>query len=167
MKGIILYMSKHGSTRQYADWISEETGFPAIDLKKDKRPDLKDIDVVIIGSWILSGRMVAHEWIGKNWHRIEKKNVIVFSVSCDVPDEELSKKFLDASFPYEIGNRISFHSFHGRFRKEDQNILLRGMLNFAAKWEKEGDLANNMVLGIDGVKRENIKELIDQIKGLQ
>ncbi|MBN1538915.1 MAG: hypothetical protein JW939_02135 [Candidatus Thermoplasmatota archaeon] len=167
MKGIVLYISRCGSTRQYAEWIGEETGFPIIDLKKDKEPDLCGYDIIVIGSWILAGKMVAHSWIKKNWHRIENKNVFVFSVSGDVPDEEIRKKYLDASFPNGIGSRISFYSFHGRFRKEDQNILLRGMLNFAAKFEKEGNLANNLVLGVDGVKKENIKGIIDQIKRLQ
>ena len=27
MKGIILYKSKYGATKRYAQWLSEETGF--------------------------------------------------------------------------------------------------------------------------------------------
>ncbi len=34
MNGIILYQSKYGSTKKYADWISEETGFPCVGTKK-------------------------------------------------------------------------------------------------------------------------------------
>jgi len=163
MKGIILYMSKCGSTKQYARWIGEETGFPIVDLKKEKKPHLEDMDMVVIGSWILAGKMAAHGWIKKNWPEIREKKVIVFSVSGDVPDEEKRKGYLEASLPHEIGNRVSFHSLHGRFRKEDQNVFLRKMLNFAARFEKDGDLANSMVLGIDGVRRENIQGIMDQI----
>ncbi len=164
MKGVVLYMSKCGSTKQYAQWIGEETGFPIVDLKKDKKPDLESVDIVVIGSWILAGKLVAHGWIKKNWPKMEEKKVVIFSVSGDVPDEEKRKKFLEASLPGEIGSKISFHSLHGRFRKEDQNIFIRKMLIFAAKYEKEGDLANNMVFGVDGVKRENIKEIIEGIQ---
>jgi menaquinone-dependent protoporphyrinogen IX oxidase len=166
MKGVILYISKCGSTKQYAEWIGEEAGIPLIDLKKEKKPDLGGYDIIVIGSWILAGKMVAHGWIKKNWTGIKDKKVIAFSVSGDVPDEEMRKKFLEASMPPEIRSRVSFYSFHGRFRKEDQGIFIRGMLNFAAKFEKEGDLANNMVLGVDGVKRENLDEMLAHIGSL-
>ncbi|MFW3146899.1 MAG: flavodoxin domain-containing protein [Thermoplasmatota archaeon] len=163
MPGIILYMSKHGSTRQYAEWLAEETGFPLIDLKKENRPDLKGKDKVIIGSWILAGRMVAHGWMKKNWSKLEGKKVIVFSVSGDEPNEELRKKYMDASLPEAARGKVSFHSFQGRFRQEDQNIFIRKMLKFAARYENDGDLAKNMVLGVDGVRRENIRGILDDV----
>ena len=34
MKGIILYQSKYGATKKYADWISEATGFECVETKK-------------------------------------------------------------------------------------------------------------------------------------
>ena len=30
MKGIIIYKSKYGATKKYAEWISEATGFPCV-----------------------------------------------------------------------------------------------------------------------------------------
>jgi menaquinone-dependent protoporphyrinogen IX oxidase len=166
MRGIILYMSKKGSTKQYADWISEETGFPTIDLKNINKPDLKHIDIIIIGSWILAARMVAHGWIKKNWSKISDKNVIIFSVGGDEPNDELKKKYMDSSLPEDAKDRISFYTYQGRFRQEDQNVFLRGMLNLAVKFEKEDDLAQNMVKGVDGVKRENLDEMFDYIRSL-
>ena len=166
MKGIVLFISKHGSTRQYAEWISEETGFPMIDLKKNKRPDLEGVDIIIIGSWILAGKMVARGWIRKNWPKVQDKKVIVFSVGGDVPNDELREKCKEASLPEDMRDGVSFYRFQGRFRQEDQNFFLRGMLKFAAKYEKEGDLAQNMVIGVDGVKRENLDEMLRYIASL-
>ena len=34
MNGVILYQSKYGATKKYADWLSEETGFPCMETKK-------------------------------------------------------------------------------------------------------------------------------------
>lgn len=34
MDGVILYQSKYGATKKYADWISEETGFECIETKR-------------------------------------------------------------------------------------------------------------------------------------
>jgi menaquinone-dependent protoporphyrinogen IX oxidase len=166
MNAIILYQSKHGSTKQYADWIGEETGFPVIDLKKNKKPELGDKDIVIIGSWVLAARMVAHSWIKKNWSKIQPKNVIIFSVGADEPNDELRKKYIDSSLPPEAKDKVAFFALHGRFRKEDQGALIRGMLNFAVKFEKDGDSAKNMISGVDGVKKENLKELLEHVASL-
>ncbi len=32
--GIILYQSKYGATKKYADWLKEATGFDCIETKK-------------------------------------------------------------------------------------------------------------------------------------
>lgn len=34
MNGVILYQSKYGATKGYAEWLSEETGFQCIETKK-------------------------------------------------------------------------------------------------------------------------------------
>ena len=41
MKGIILYTSKYGSTKRYAEWLAEETGFDCVEAKKAKIEDVK------------------------------------------------------------------------------------------------------------------------------
>lgn len=33
MKGIILYQSKYGATKKYADWIAAETGYSCVETK--------------------------------------------------------------------------------------------------------------------------------------
>ena len=33
MQGIIIYKSKYGATRQYAEWLQSETGFELYDVK--------------------------------------------------------------------------------------------------------------------------------------
>lgn len=166
MKGIILYKSKHGSTKQYADWLSEETGFSKLDLNKDGKPDLREYEIVIIGSWILAGRIVAHGWIKKNWSYLKDKEVLIFSVGADEPTEKLRKEYMGSSLQDEINNKVSFYALRGRFRKEDQNFMLRGMLKFASKFEKEGDLSNNMLVGIDEVKKENLEEMLQHISSI-
>ena len=54
MKGIILYKSKYGSMKKYAEWISEETGFPCIETDKARVEQLADCDVVLLGGGIYS-----------------------------------------------------------------------------------------------------------------
>lgn len=50
MKGIILYQSKYGATKRYADWISEETGFDRIETKKAKIETVEQYETIILGA---------------------------------------------------------------------------------------------------------------------
>jgi len=47
MSGIILYKSKYGATKQYADWISERTGFSCIKTDAADIKKLSDYDVTL------------------------------------------------------------------------------------------------------------------------
>ena len=42
MKGIILYKSKYGATKRYAQWLSEETGFEIRENSKVRVSDVKE-----------------------------------------------------------------------------------------------------------------------------
>ena len=46
MKGIILYTSKYGATKRYAEWLAEETGFDCLETKKAKLEDGKQYDTI-------------------------------------------------------------------------------------------------------------------------
>ena len=40
MDGVILYQSKYGAAKKYADWLAEETGYPCMETKK---ADIKEL----------------------------------------------------------------------------------------------------------------------------
>ena len=52
MKGIVIYKSKYGSTKKYAEWISERTGFDCVEAGKVNAKRLADYDTVIFGGGI-------------------------------------------------------------------------------------------------------------------
>lgn len=56
MKGVIIYKSKYGSTRQYAEWICAETGFDLFDVKQCPH-NLSQYDLVVLGSNVIAGRL--------------------------------------------------------------------------------------------------------------
>lgn len=52
MSGVILYQSKYGAAKRYADWIAEATGFDCIETKKAKIEDVKQYSTIILGGGI-------------------------------------------------------------------------------------------------------------------
>ena len=80
MKGIILYSSKYGSTKRYAEWLAEETGFDCVETKKAKIEDVKQYDTILLGGGIYASGIAGLSFLKKNITQLREKKVIVF---CD------------------------------------------------------------------------------------
>ena len=167
MKGIILYMSKYGSTKQYAEWIAEETGFPIIDLNRNGKPDVDDRDVVIIGGWILASSMKTGSWIVKNWSILKGRKVILFSASGSQPTEELKKTYLEGSLPEDIRKAVAYFPLWGRFYTDKLNFIDRNLMKFFGMIFKEDDLMKELVRGFDEVRKENLQGLLEHVRGIE
>ena len=82
MKGIILYTSKYGATKRYAEWLKEATGFDCLETKNTKIKDVVQYDSIILGGGIYASgiaglsflfsfgamcRVVAWSTLGNMW----------------------------------------------------------------------------------------------------
>ena len=81
MRGIILYASKYGATKQYADWLAEETGFDCIETKRAKISDIRQYDTIILGGGIYASSIAGLSFLKKNIGQLQGKKIIVF---CDL-----------------------------------------------------------------------------------
>lgn len=80
MKGIILYKSKYGTTKKYAGWLSEATGFEMLETSKATVAGLKDYDTIILGGGIYAHGIAGIAFLKKNFQALKDKKLIVF---CD------------------------------------------------------------------------------------
>lgn len=56
MDGVILYQSKYGAAKKYADWLAEETGYPCMETKKADIKEIEKYDTIILGGGIYGFR---------------------------------------------------------------------------------------------------------------
>ena len=80
MKGIVLYRSKYGATRRYADWIAEETGFDCAETGKTGIGAVERYDTVILGGGIYASGIAGLSFLKRNIGRLKDRKVILF---CD------------------------------------------------------------------------------------
>ena len=73
MSGIILYKSKYGATKQYADWIAEITGFPCIKTDDADIKTLSDYDVIILGGGIYASGIAGLSFLKNNIDKLKDK----------------------------------------------------------------------------------------------
>ncbi len=81
---LIVYVSKYGSTRQYALWLREAVPADLAELGREE-PDISSYDVVIVGSYIRKGKIAASPFLEKNWPILRERQVILFTVSGTPP----------------------------------------------------------------------------------
>ena len=76
MKILVTYKSKTGFTKKYAEWIAEELGCEAKDIKTITPKNVAEYDLVIHGGWILGGIINGYSKINS----FNPKQLIVFGV---------------------------------------------------------------------------------------
>ena len=62
MSGAIYFKTRYGSTKDYAVWLAEKTGFGFHDIKDG--PKVGPEDIIILGSNLLMGKMPTSMSIG-------------------------------------------------------------------------------------------------------
>ena len=66
MDGVILYQSKYGATKKYADWLSEETGFECIETKRADIKEISKFETIVLGGGIYASGIAGLSFLKKN-----------------------------------------------------------------------------------------------------
>ena len=66
MSGIILYKSKYGATKKYAEWIAERTGFACIKTDEADVKKLAEYDTIILGGGVYASGIAGLSFLKKN-----------------------------------------------------------------------------------------------------
>jgi len=166
MKGAIFFTGKFGSTKQYAQWISEATGFPVFDLNKEI-PDSTDYDLLILGSSVFIGKLTISKWAKSNWKIIKDKSIILYSVSGTEPGHPDLKKYITDSLPKEIIQRIKYVPLRGRLIMDKLPWWTRLILRIGSLGEKDPDTQKRMTQGFDFMEKSNIEPIIKWVRSKQ
>jgi menaquinone-dependent protoporphyrinogen IX oxidase len=106
MKTLIVYRSKYGCTKQYAEWTKEEMPSATLmNIRSIKANELITFDQIILLSCVYIGRMSATGFIARHWPVLNQKKVFLIAVGMeeDTTDSKPSFQLL----PEEIQNGIS------------------------------------------------------------
>jgi menaquinone-dependent protoporphyrinogen IX oxidase len=88
MKTLILYTSKTGNTKAYAEDIAKQVGGDVAPLAHFRMKKLQDYDTVVYGGWVQGGTIKGLDKFLAEYKSIEKKNVLIFSVGMSIPTSD-------------------------------------------------------------------------------
>ncbi len=175
MKTLIVYQSKYGSTKQYAEWLAAELSADIFALSELDSKKLADYDLVVFGSYLYIGRIVASKFLTVNWPILKDKKVILFSVSAACPGSPDLIAYYQNSVPEHIRESIKHFELWGRYSQLDfgDSILMvfpRTVLKVKA-WlsgkEEDRRSAQESFRPFDEVRRESIRPIVEYIKNLK
>lgn len=101
MKGILIYLSKHGTTEKVAQQMQKLLGneFLLLNLKRTKLPELSQYDTIVIGGSIHAGSIQKEVrlFCKNNLTLLLQKRIGLF-LSC-MYEDELAKQQFNVAFP--------------------------------------------------------------------
>ena len=86
-KGLIIYQSKYGATKKYADWLHELTGFDYIETPKAVLNQTAQYDTIILCGGIYASGIAGLSFFKKNISKLKDKKIAILCVGASPYDE--------------------------------------------------------------------------------
>jgi len=165
MNGILLYRSRYGATKQYADWIGTELRLPIIDPERIDEKVLAACDFLVIGTSVYFGELLLKAWLKENEHLLKHKRLFFFIVCAPSPDVTKHHQIIMDNIPSALlrpTTDIFFLPGRWIFRDltpTDDRALKEKALT-------ENDPAKKVALSqdSDAVKKEYIAEVLEAVR---
>jgi len=148
MNGIVLYKSRYGATRQYADWIGADLRLPVIDPERIDEKLLAACDFLLIGTSVYNGDLLLKTWLRGSTHHLKDKKLFFFIVCAPSPDVNRHGQIIMDNIP---------------------SVLLRPATDIfflPGRWITEDGPAKRDILSQDNdaVKKENIAGVLEAVR---
>jgi hypothetical protein len=164
---LVVYASKQGSTRQYAEWIAEDLSARVLPFTQARSADLEGADTVILGSAVRMGSLLLGKWIRENWRILSARRLILFSVSATPPGNEKElRETLEKSLSPDMIERMTWVPLHGRLTIATLPLPLRLVMKAASRPRADAGKGSpagtpaELMLEFDGVSRESIAPIL-------
>ncbi len=173
MKGIILYTSKYGATKRYADWLAAESGFDCIETKNAKIEDVMQYDAIILGGGIYASGISGLSFLKKNIGKLHGRKVIVFCDGASPFDEKAFQQIIDYNLKGPLSGLPCFYC-RGAWDMDRMNFADRNLCRLLQKivakkktgdyevWEKALIEAGNKKC--DWTDKAYIKPILDALR---
>ena len=130
MSTIVVYKSKYGATKKYAEWIAEELKCKMIENKNLKIENLLEYDTIIYGGGLYAEVIDGVTLITRNLDKLEGKKLVVFSTGITPLkySEYYDKLVVDKNFKQEMLNKIKIYNFMGKMIIDELSAVHRAAL---------------------------------------
>ena len=143
MKAVIIYYSKTGFTRRYAQWLAEDLNCPAVPYQRRGSVALGDYDTVILMGSLWAGRLLGLDWLKKRLPALTGKRLAALAVgAAPMDDPELPGNMASLFGP--VPQVTGFYA-QGGINYEHMGAVDRAMMAMLrAALQKQPDMADRL-----------------------
>ena len=130
MNAIVIYKSRYGATRSYAEWIAEELHCDAVDAKAIRVDDLLDYDTIIYGGGLYAETINGVSLITKNIDRLKDKKIAVYSTGITPLEcrDYYDKIIIEKNFKPDMMERIRVFNFLGKMVVDELSLVHKTLI---------------------------------------
>ncbi|WAW14551.1 flavodoxin domain-containing protein [Peptostreptococcus equinus] len=119
-KGIIIYKSKYGASKKYANWIAEETNLKVKEIEDVTVFDIEKNDIIILVGGVYASVFACYSFMKKHIDVLRFKKLAIFCVGAADSDDSYKDALMDDSNILKIGE-----FFYGRGSMDIKNMTFR------------------------------------------
>ncbi len=139
--GLVIYKSKYGATKKYAEWLSEELEYDIFDLSNvEIKQVLKYQNILLCGGIYASG-INGLTFFKKHFEVLRNKNIAIFCVGASPYDEKLFEEIKMRNLKVEMQN-IPIYYGRGAWDERKMKFFDRTLCNILQKAVAKKDPAN-------------------------
>lgn len=175
MRAIVIYKTKYGSTKTYAEWISEELGCEMKDAKDVNIEELENYDTIIYGGGLYAEAINGVSLITKNIETLKNKKIAIYSTGITPLEyrDYYDKLVIERNFKNGVPACVKLFNFTGKMVLNELSVVHRTAIKTLKKMMSSKQNPTDMekllveLCDADGdfSDRALIADLISYIKG--
>lgn len=175
MKTVVVYESKTGHTKQYAQWIAEELKADLFEARTAAPDLLQEYDIIIFGGRLYATGIDGIHLITKNDAKLQGKHIIVWATGANPGRPEEMNPVWEKNLSSEQLSRIKTFYLRGGFdysKLGTKDKLLMQMMKSQIEHTKhrtqdQEDLLKAYEVPVNFVNRDNIQPLLAYVRSLE
>lgn len=135
MKPIVIYKSKYGSTKAYAEWIAEALSCSAVERASIKVDELAQYDTIIYGGGLYAEVIAGVTLLTRNLDKLQGKKLIVFTTGITPMDcrEYYEEYVVKKNFKGDSYTKFKMFNYPGRMVLSELSVPHRAALKTLKK----------------------------------
>ena len=165
--GIVLYESRYGAAKQYAEWIGETLDLPVKKCSEVAAWELAAYDFIVAGSSIYMGKTLIRNWLTQNAASLADKKLLLYIVGA-APALQKAKtdKYFTDNVPATLLKADNCFYLQGKSIYNELSFTDRLFLKIGAWLAQKPEDRKAMLNDFNEVKRSHLFPLLNGLNVL-
>ena len=178
-KTLIVYKSKYGTTRKYAEWLAEDLSARALEARDVRQEDLDGADTLIFGGGLYAGGILVAPFLKKHYDQLRGKRVALFTCGLGDPAVADNVANIRSSVARKLGSgaleELALFHLRGGMDYSKLSFIHRKMMTMVLKavehrkedmrTEEEWQMINTFGKTVDFTDRASLAPLVAWARG--